>query len=228
MVSCDALMLGCSGAGKTVLIRQLRVLLAERRGGRVGAKQAAAERAAFSLETAPTVGVEIHKLAVCGGGGGSGSGVGSGIGGGGSQEARQLRLREVGAPMAATWQRFVRDARMVVFVVDLARGEQLAAAAVELLELLAFGSSNGSGSKNGGSRLPLALWLNKSDVQHAASREDIAAVLRLGDLAQPCLAPLPLPVFRGSAATGEGCAELLAWIEATKRELLCTEAAASA
>jgi len=207
MPTADALVLGCSGAGKTVLIRQLRVLLAGKRGGRAGAKAAAAERAAFSLQTTPTVGVEIHKLAA-------------------------LRLREVGAPMAATWRRYATDARMVVFVVDLARADLLASAAAELLELLLAPPGHGAAAADtvdtvdtvdtARARRPLfAVFLNKSDAPHPAAREDVDAVLRLGDLSA-CLAQ-PLPVFRGSAATGEGCEALLSWIVASKQELLLEE-----
>ena len=196
MPTADGLVLGCSGAGKTVLIRQLRVLLAGKRGGRVGAKAAAAERAAFSLQTTPTVGVEIHKLAA-------------------------LRLREVGAPMAATWRRYATDARMVIFVVDLARAELLASAAVELLELLALPGGAAAADTDTARRPLFAVFLNKSDAPHPAAREDVGAVMRLGDLSA-CLAQ-PLPVFRGSAATGEGCEALLSWIVASKQELLLEE-----
>lgn len=111
----EALILGCSASGKTLLVRQLREVatlraLATSRRGRRKAQERS--KSPVSIDTRATIGVEIDT---CG----------------------KTMLREVGAAMAPMWPAFFAACTALVFVIDASNAAQLPEAAIELWSILA-------------------------------------------------------------------------------------------
>ena len=113
LVMAEALVLGCAASGKTLLVRQLRSVAAQRgaaRNTRRGKKKGVE---VVSLDTRATVGVEIDQMV-----------------------NSTLTLREVGSAMAPMWPAFFQACACLIFVVDASNAAQLPEAAVELWSLL--------------------------------------------------------------------------------------------
>ena len=84
--------------------------------------------------------ISVPKPAAVGGPGGSGSALGA------------ITIREVGSPMLPMWPSYYAECRAVVYVMDAAQPMGLAAATVELYELLAHPALTGK---------PILLVINK-------------------------------------------------------------------
>jgi GTP-binding protein SAR1 len=122
------------------------------------------------------------------------------------------------------WQEYATDGLIaaIVFVVDAADSERLEEAQYELDALIhdniTATASNGNGSDaNGnadGNGLPIAILLNKCDLETALSTEEIVARLELDTLQQQAQTHCQLKVFRISVWQHYGYAEALRWIAA--------------
>jgi GTP-binding protein SAR1 len=124
------------------------------------------------------------------------------------------------------WQEYAADGMIaaIVFVVDAADSERLEEAQYELDALIhdtiaaaSNGASDAAGNADGGNgngtRLPIAILLNKCDLDTALSTEEIVARLDLDALQQQtALHNCQLKVFRISVWQRYGYTEALRWI----------------
>jgi GTPase SAR1 family protein len=120
------------------------------------------------------------------------------------------------------WQEYATDGMIaaIVFVVDAADSERLEEAQYELDALIhdnitaAATASNGNGAdaegNSGGNGLPIAILLNKCDLEAALSTEEIVARLELDALQKQT--HCQLNVFRISVWQRYGYTEALRWI----------------
>lgn len=148
------LLVGPLGSGKSVLLRRMCAASSPKEGA-AGSAAAAASAPAMSLESPPTVGVEIERLAHAG---------------------RRLVVREVGATMKATWPAYVDSSDALLFTVDAANRPQLAEAAADLLALLARDDVRKRD-------LPVVVAVTKTDLECRMPREEMQEVARLDDIA---------------------------------------------
>eukprot|EP00696_Hemimastix_kukwesjijk_P018100 gnl/Hemi2/6895_TR2350_c0_g1_i1.p1 gnl/Hemi2/6895_TR2350_c0_g1~~gnl/Hemi2/6895_TR2350_c0_g1_i1.p1 ORF type:complete len:209 (-),score=56.72 gnl/Hemi2/6895_TR2350_c0_g1_i1:91-717(-) len=166
---CDVLLVGCEGAGKSLLTKRLMNLKAAPPGTQV------------AYTTFPTVGVELDEV---------------------HGEKASVLVREVGGVFVNLWANYFGGCQMVVFVVDASNSAQLAAAYVELLNIL---RAEALASK------PLLLLLNKTDHPHALSLQALSVIFRLDDLIAACGTTRPVSVLEASAFTGANLPKVWQW-----------------
>ena len=147
----EALIIGTSSAGKTVLVRQLRHISTQlsKKKKKKGQNN---NNDPTLFDTKPTVGVELDHLVV--------------------DKKINITLREVGSPMAPMWSAFHKGCSAVVFLLDSSDHAMLPEAAVELW--------NSLGSKELSNK-PFLVVASKADVPSLLSRDMILRYLKLDD-----------------------------------------------
>ena len=188
------LIIGTSGVGKTMLMRQLKRKLVCRGGADASGPKGDDDEAVIRTDTIATVGFETTTVTMP-----------RGVAGGG-RRSEAVTLREVGSPMMLMWSKYYAAATTIVYVVDGADASRVAPSWVELLRLL------GELRKAPADAAPaVAVLVNKTDLCSGADAvAAVRATMRLDELAPAC-APRPLAIFEGSSVTGSGVDELLDW-----------------
>ena len=190
------LIIGTSGVGKTMLMRQLKRKLVCRGGADASGPKGDDDEAVIRTDTIATVGFETTTVTMPRGGRGAG---------GRRSEAGAVTLREVGSPMMLMWSKYYAAATTIVYVVDGADASRVAPSWVELLRLL------GELRQAPAAAPAVAVLVNKTDLCSGAdAAAAVRATMRLDELAPAC-APRPLAIFEGSSVTGSGVDELLDW-----------------
>jgi small GTP-binding protein len=148
----------------------------------------------------------------------------TGVGGMSGTSSIQFTAWDLGGHEAVRhlWQEYASDDMIaaIVFVVDAADSERLEEAQYELDALIhdtiaaAASDTNGNSADGGnGTRLPIAILLNKCDLDTALSTEEIDARLDLDALQQQTTAHnCQLKVFRISVWQRYGYTDALRWI----------------
>ncbi|KAH9504423.1 ADP-ribosylation factor-like protein 16 [Bulinus truncatus] len=113
----------------------------------------------------------------------------------------EVTIRELGGVMGPIWNNYYKESHAVMFMIDMSKHTQLAAACVELLTMLSHPLTQG---------LPLLLLLNKIDIQFGVSQLELASLLRLEDLFKT--APQKITVVESSAKTGHNLDKIARWI----------------
>ena len=114
------LVLGCSGVGKTLLLKRLDSMCGAGRGGR-SFSDGGGSRFTEVPVTYSTVGTELVNLNVRGGG------------------SAEVVMREVGGSMAPIWHNYYKDcAGTVIYIMDVSNRVQVSAAAILLYQVSSF------------------------------------------------------------------------------------------
>lgn len=109
----EILLVGCEGAGKTLLCRQFERQCAAPAKGKK--KRAVAVLPPLNAATQPSIGIELLSL---------------------RHRSRLLPMREIGGTMQPVWDKYFGVAAAVLFVADSSAAEGATGALIELLELL--------------------------------------------------------------------------------------------
>jgi len=110
-------------------------------------------------------------------------------------------LREVGGCMAPIWKNYLKDAKSLMYVVDLSNRAQVSASCIQMLELL---SSPHLAQK------PVLILLNKIDAPSRLKRNLFASLVRLDDMMHH--AEQPITVLEISAISGHGLGAVHQWL----------------
>lgn len=189
-------MVGPSGAGKTVLLKRLKSMCEQEEKERKAAsftakyksKKGEALKLDWSVKTIPvtqsTTGTTVVSL-----------------------NPHNCILKEYGYSMASLWKKATEHTDAVIFVVDGSNPQQLSAAIVLLMELLADEAMVDK---------PVLLFYSKTDLPSSMSVYEMKEIMRVRDLVRT---KKRFTVHSGSCATGEGLDEVLRWITST----LCSQ-----
>ena len=101
------LLLGCSGVGKTLLLKRLNACSNRGSYSEVGE----------APSTIPTVGTNLVNMVT-------------------SNKKQEITIRELGGVMAPIWQNYYKDCDALMFMVDLSNPLQVSAACIQLLDVL--------------------------------------------------------------------------------------------
>lgn len=218
--SADALIVGCEGAGKTLLVRQMEAMCSDNTlseyetASTVSAAprqrtvashghplrsvylRLAVSRAHTNPSPPHAMHVSLHTRAVQ-------TGVEIDTV---THSKVDLKLREVGSPMTPMWPSFYGDCHCIVFVVDLSNLPQVAAVTVELFDMLRHARTQ---SKD------VLLLLNKRDSPVRMSREFVDSAMRLEDLV--ATVTQKVTIMESSAKTGDGVEAVMDYVLHTKR-----------
>lgn len=110
-------------------------------------------------------------------------------------------LREVGGCMAPIWKNYLKDAKSLIYVVDLSNRAHVSASCIQMLELL---SSPHLAQK------PVLILLNKIDAPSRMKRNFFASLVRLDDMMHH--AEQPITVLEISAISGHGLGAVHQWL----------------
>mmetsp|Transcript_37633 Transcript_37633/g.83783 ORF Transcript_37633/g.83783 Transcript_37633/m.83783 type:complete len:234 (-) Transcript_37633:928-1629(-) len=146
---CDVLVVGLEGAGKTLLCKRLQSVY--RKPG---------QGAPVTADTVSTIGTEMVEVPCPKG-----------------MPFRRIMLREVGGQMCPLWPQYYPDCLMLLFVVDAADAGSIAAASVELMEMLQHPATKDK---------PVCVALSKQDQPLVLSRAEVEMVMHLADLQAGC------------------------------------------
>lgn len=135
-----------------------------------------------NTKTIPSIGTELYHI---------------------SSARSSLVLREMGGSMIPVWPRYFSESELVLFVVDGAAHAQLAAATIELFELLQAHELKGR---------PMLIILNKCDLSEQIAWTTLQAVMRLEDILAADADARPIACIRASALTGAGVPAVLQWL----------------
>lgn len=201
------LILGCTGSGKTLLMKRLQAFCHHPSGSsksstsslpsnvvsptslsaaaHSGPGAASVPSAGFSLPdapaTVPTVGTNLVKLTL--------------------SRKMELTLRELGGCMAPIWTNYLSDCKSLVYVVDLSNPAHVSATCVQILDLLAHEEM---------AKKPVLIVLNKVDAPSRMRRNTFASIVRLDDIMHH--AKQPITVIEVSAMTGVGVGAVQQWL----------------
>jgi len=148
----DILIIGTSGAGKSLLLRRLKNL-----------------DQAIEAETLPTMGTDIENIQI---------------------NKKNILFREVGFKLVQSWQKFSKETKAILFLVDLTNYASISASVIEFYNLLLG---------NGDSSRPIILVLNKID---CGDHADLDFVLQLFEFYELLEAYENLYLYVISAVTG--------------------------
>lgn len=107
----EAIFLGCSAVGKTLLTKQIKQM-ASCRGSH---SKTRTNNSPIQLKTTPTTGMQFENISLAG---------------------SKMVLREVGYDMARLWHKYYKKSNIIVFVIDMTNKVQLASATMELFRIL--------------------------------------------------------------------------------------------
>mmetsp|Transcript_3570 Transcript_3570/g.5013 ORF Transcript_3570/g.5013 Transcript_3570/m.5013 type:complete len:214 (-) Transcript_3570:152-793(-) len=111
VVSC--LVLGCGGAGKTLIIRKIKQMCKMLTSRNLSPEEL--QESPFNLSTIVTTGMELSKI---------------------SYQDTELQLREVGSPLLMMWPTYFKKCQVILYVVGTSNLIELSSAWMEFLELL--------------------------------------------------------------------------------------------
>eukprot|EP00238_Polyblepharides_amylifera_P008960 CAMPEP_0196583148 /NCGR_PEP_ID=MMETSP1081-20130531/42252_1 /TAXON_ID=36882 /ORGANISM="Pyramimonas amylifera, Strain CCMP720" /LENGTH=173 /DNA_ID=CAMNT_0041903943 /DNA_START=61 /DNA_END=579 /DNA_ORIENTATION=- len=168
--SVDVLVLGLQGGGKSLLVRRL-----------VNLAKSDIPDAPIDFDVVATVGVELQSLST-------------------SKRNRNIKFREVGGAMLPVWAQYLRDCRVLVYVVDMSDPLMLASSAMELYVLLTESVLK--------DRKVLVLF-NKIDQPTVMSRSEVNMCMQLHEMPQPVKSRLT--IMEISAVDGTNMSGVLAW-----------------
>ncbi|OQS00176.1 hypothetical protein THRCLA_06166 [Thraustotheca clavata] len=185
------LVVGMDGAGKTVLLRRLRLLCREEKpkhGPLFGSasmgffmrrkeQEKLESQMSIGQFTMPTTGIEEETLVYTG---------------------STFTIREVGAPMLSMWKAYYSQCEAFMFVIDVTNAPQLATAAMELFNILHNDAMVLKGA---------CIVLNKIDAPNALPLPLLRSVLCLDQIASLS----NVEIIRVSAKTGENIQTVLQW-----------------
>jgi len=108
------------------------------------------------------------------------------------------------------WEGYVCEASAVMFLIDASNVERLEESAMELDALISGSGDDGDG---GGvlDGVPLAIMLNKCDLESAQGNEFIADSIEFGEILDRHGEDM-VQMFRMSVLRGEGYADAFRWI----------------
>ena len=184
--SCDVLVVGMPKSGKTSLVRQLKACTLPCEAPRSGLGPEPMSE--VSLKTIDTF-VELTEVRVVGG--------------------RTLVLREVGGVMVTLWPEYTHDCRCVCFVVDAGGDRRWVDDAAEEFDKI-LGDPDLQD-------VPVAVFFNKVEAgarvpgAELARRFFVAERIRADQVRVAAGRRPRLGFMEGSAVTGEGVQDLLAW-----------------
>jgi GTPase SAR1 family protein len=184
----ETLVIGCAGAGKTLLLKALHLSSGFRVTRKLNRLKKDSTRTNVNAITVPTVGVETMSC---------------------SLGATKLNFREVGSSMCTMWSSYYAQVSTVVFVIDASNFSRLAMSASELLSVF-------HELQNKKTCTRLFIVLNKMDLSSDDEVSRVIAFLRLGQLCRDYAGFFDVEdvedvatVMRVSAVDGVGVDELL-------------------
>ncbi|GAX82857.1 hypothetical protein CEUSTIGMA_g10283.t1 [Chlamydomonas eustigma] len=154
--TCDVLIVGLEGSGKSLLCRRLQTV-----GHDIINKKVGNFSSDFSAYTVTTNGIQLTEVPCQAPNGAT------------KLPFNSLILREVGGQMSPLWPQYFEDCRMAIFVVDAADAGAITPAVVELFEMLQHPKMKNK---------PVCTILNKQDQALVLSRQEIELVMHLADL----------------------------------------------
>lgn len=166
------LVLGPFGVGKTLLIKQLQSCSVKGQWKDLEAVPA----------TIPTVGTNLVSIAI--------------------GKKTDVTLRELGGSMVPIWPTYYKDNPAVMFVIDTSNRQQVAAATIQLLEILTDTQLQSSS---------ILVILNKSDVPGSMNRIELQELMRLDDIVRHC--KQHVEILDCAKDSGVGLQNIMAWIQ---------------
>lgn len=181
--SCRCLVLGPQGAGKSLLLKKLKSLCAEKhdKDSRSDKATLTSGKAREILPTLPTVGSTVEEVKL--------------------GKNFTCLLKEYGGCMAPVWSSAYSECDLVVYVIDASISTQISAATVLLLEVLNHRELK---------ETPFLVVFNKLDCPCAMSLTEYKSVMRLDDVLRH--ASQSVCVLEGSCARGVLLSQVLDWI----------------
>ncbi|KAJ6660368.1 hypothetical protein lerEdw1_017791 [Lerista edwardsae] len=190
------LLLGGSGAGKTLLVKRLQNIRARRRGrlasARVGSGSLQAEGLWWAAQLArwegtalPLVGTNLTDLSI----------------------GKKITVRELGGCMGPIWSSYYSDCRCVLYMIDAARPTQISSSCIQLLSVL---------SAEQLTSVPVLIIFNKIDLPCYMSLVEMKSLFRITDII--ACAKQPITVVETSARDGTGLSSVMQWFHSTLRE----------
>ena len=177
----ECLVVGPLGSGKTVLLKRLKCMCEEEQKQRKEANYKNKQRdEEWTIPvTQPTTGTTLVSLS-----------------------PHNCILKEYGYSMVSLWNKAAQHTDAVIYVVDASNPQQISAAIVLLMELLADKTMTCK---------PVLVFYNKTDLPSTMSVPEMKEVMRVHDLIRT---REKFVALSGSCATGEGIDKVSRWIKA--------------
>jgi GTPase SAR1 family protein len=194
--TCDIILLGLQGAGKSFLVKQVQSYL----NGEDITKN--------YFDLIPTFGVNLDHLKF------PSKMKAATRKSPATDKCRNILVREVGGGLLLGWNKYIDDCKMIIYMVDMSNHAQLAASSIELLNLLSALRKE---------HKPFLILLNKIDAPSCIQVDDFKRMIRWNDLVRFCSTEdstcnhmqihLKLKILTMSAFTGRGIDDLIQYIE---------------
>ena len=174
--------MGPLGSGKTVLLKRLKCMCEKEQKQRKEANYKSKQRdEEWTIPvTQPTTGTTLVSLS-----------------------HHNCILKEYGYSMVSLWSKAVQHTDAIIYIVDASNPQQISAAIVLLMELLADETMTCK---------PVLVFYNKTDLPSTMCVAEMMEVMRIHDLIRT---RKNLVAHSGSCATGEGVDKVMSWIKAT-------------
>lgn len=195
--TCDIILLGLQGTGKSFLVKQMQSYL----NGEDITKN--------YFDLIPTFGVNLDELKFSSKGKAAATRNSPA-----TDKCTSICVREVGGGLLLGWNRYIDDCKMIIYMVDMSNHAQLASSSIELLNLLSTLRKE---------HKPFLVLLNKMDAPSCIQVDDFKRMIRWNDLVRYCSTKdsacnhmqihLKLNILTLSAFTGHGIDELIQYIE---------------
>ena len=203
MSTCECLILGPEGAGKTLLLKKLKRMITiealEKNSTQAKVQPNSQDSWPITdpsppegvLHTLPTAGTNLEQLRI--------------------SKGVVCTLRECGGSTAPVWSSYYKHCNMIVYVVDSNNTTQISAATMLLLDVL---SAEDLENK------PVLILFNKRDSDCCMSMTELKSIMRLSDVLDHVTQPLQ--VVEGSCVTEDGLDTVVQWIVQNTKQVFKT------
>lgn len=197
MSTCECLILGPEGAGKTLLLKKLKRIVSSGAQGKESTRPNSHPQGTVPdsnppegvLHTLPTAGTNLEQLQV--------------------SKGTVCTLRECGGSTAPVWSSYYKHCHMIVYVIDSTNTTQISAATMLLLDIL---------SAEDLKRKPVLILFNKRDSDCCMSMTELESIMRLSDIVYH--AAQPLQVVEGSCVSESGLNTVVEWIVQNTKQVI--------